>query len=229
VTTDGDLPAFPDAPRYPAVDDYGFLGDGLGAALVSRSGSIDWACLRRIDAGSVFGRLLDWDTAGYCRFAPTAEAEVSRRYLGHTMILETTFRTAEGAVRNLDFLALHDDGYPESRLVRIAEGLEGEVELGIVVAARYDYGQLRPWVRSHGSGAHTLIGGDDGLLVWSDVDLAIIERQDLAGTTVVRPGERRYLSLDVRPARPPCPTPTSSRAGSTRPSPAGDRSRKTPT
>jgi GH15 family glucan-1,4-alpha-glucosidase len=199
VTTDGDVPALPAAPRYPAIDDYGFLGDGIGAALVSRAGSIDWACLRRIDAGSVFGRLLDWDSAGYCRFAPTAEVEVSRRYVGDTFILETTFRTSDGAVRLLDFLALRDDGYPEGRLVRIAEGLEGTVELGIVLAARYDYGQLRPWVRAHGAGTHTLIGGDDGLLVWSDVELTIFEHEDLLGTTVVGPGERRYLSLDVRP------------------------------
>jgi GH15 family glucan-1,4-alpha-glucosidase len=198
VTTDGDIPSFPTAPRYPAIDDYGFLGDGIGAALVSRAGSIDWACLRRIDAGSVFGRLLDWDGAGQCRFAPLAEAEVSRRYVGDTLILETTFRTAGGVARLLDLLALRDDGYPETRLVRIVEGVEGEVPFGLHIAARYDYGQLRPWVRAHGGGVHTLIGGDDGLLVWSDIDLAIVNRADLAGTTVVRPGERHYLSLDVR-------------------------------
>jgi GH15 family glucan-1,4-alpha-glucosidase len=196
VATDG--PTFPDAPRYPAIDDYGFLGDGLGVALVSRAGSIDWACLRRIDDGSTFGRLLGWDTAGYCRFAPTAEAEVSRRYLGDTLTLETTFRTAEGAVRVVDLLALRRDGYPEGRLVRVAEGIEGEVEVGLVIAARYDYGQLRPWVRKVAEGVHTLIGGDDGLLVWSDLDLRIVERQDLVGVATLRPGERRRLSLDVR-------------------------------
>ncbi|MCU1484052.1 MAG: glycoside hydrolase 15-related [Actinomycetia bacterium] len=197
MTTDG--PAFPDAPRYPTIDDYGFLGDGLGAALVSRAGSIDWACLRRIDDGSTFGRLLDWDTAGHCRFAPTAEAEVTRRYLGNTCTLETTFRTATGAARVIDLLALRRDGYPEGRLVRIAEGIEGTVELGLVIAARYDYGLLRPWVRTVGDGVHTLIGGDDGLLVWSDVELHTVDRQDLVGTTVVGPGERWRLSLDVRP------------------------------
>jgi GH15 family glucan-1,4-alpha-glucosidase len=208
VTADGNAPAFPDAPRYPPIDDYGFLGDGIAAALVSRAGSIDWACLRRIDAGSVFGRILDWETAGFCRFAPTAQADVSRSYIGHTMILETTYRTADGAVRLLDFLALNDDGYPQGRLVRIAEGLEGEVELGIVVSARYDYGQLRPWIRSHGAGTYTLIGGDDGLIVWSDVELAIVKREDLVGTTVLRPGERRHLSLDQRLPHTLDPEPT---------------------
>src|SRR5207237_560042 len=83
----------------------------------------DWACLRRIDHSSTFGRILDWDKAGYCRFAPTAEAEVSRRYLGDTLTLETTYRTATGAVRVTDLLALDRAGYPEGRLVRIPEGL----------------------------------------------------------------------------------------------------------
>jgi GH15 family glucan-1,4-alpha-glucosidase len=206
VATDG--PAFPDAPRYPSIDDYGFLGDGQGAALVSRAGSVDWACLRRIDDGSTFGRLLGWDTAGHCRFAPTAEAEVSRRYLGDTLTLETTFRTATGAVRVIDLLSLRRDGYPEGRLVRIAEGIEGEVEVGLVIAARYDYGQLRPWVRSFGDGVHTLIGGDDGLLVWSDLDLEIVERQDLVGTVTLGPGQRARLSLDVRPPHTLDPEPS---------------------
>ena len=185
--------------RYPPIGDYGFLGDGLGAALVSRSGAIDWACLRRIDGASAFGRLLDWDTAGHCRVAPTADAEVSRRYVGDSLVLETTFRTATGAVRLLDLLALHPDGTPEGHLVRIVEGVEGEVELAVEVAVRFDYGQRHPWVRAHGDGAFTVLGGDEGLLVWSDVALALVDREDLLATTTVRQGERRHLSIDVRP------------------------------
>ena len=153
MATERDLPNLPEAPRYPRIDDYGFLGDGLGVALVSTAGSIDWACLRRIDAGSAFGRLLDWEKGGYCRVAPSSEAEVDRRYVGDTMILETTFRVDGGAARLLDVLALADDGTPVGRLVRLVEGIDGRVELGAIVAARYDYGQLRPWARDHRPGS----------------------------------------------------------------------------
>ena len=179
------------------IDDYGFLGDGIGVALVSTAGSIDWACLRRIDAGSAFGRLLDWDTAGYCRVAPLEEdVAVTRRYVPDTMVLETTFRPPGGVVRLLDLLALRSDGYPQRRLLRLLEGVEGEVEVGVVVSARYDYGQLRPWIRDAGDGRHTLVGGDDGLLAWSDMPLATVDRSDLAGSAVVAAGQRRYLLLD---------------------------------
>src|SRR5512133_4049517 len=73
--------------RYPPIADYALIGDCHTAALVSRAGSIDWCCMPRFDSGSVFGRLLDWDGAGYCAIEPQGEIEsVSREYIDDTLV-----------------------------------------------------------------------------------------------------------------------------------------------
>ena len=111
----------------PPIADYAYLSDCHGSALVSRHGSIDWCCLPRIDAAPCFGRLLDWRQGGYCRIAPAAPYRCTRRYLDGSLVLETTFVTAEGEVRLLDFLPVADDedaGFCRQVLRRV-EGVKG--------------------------------------------------------------------------------------------------------
>src|SRR5580704_4169997 len=86
------------------IADYALLSDRHSAALVSRSGSIDWSCFPRFDSPSVFGRLLD-DEAGHWSICPAADFGVTRRYIDMTMVLETTFTTATGSVTVVDALA----------------------------------------------------------------------------------------------------------------------------
>ena len=79
------------------IEDYGFLSDTQTAALVGRNGSVDWLCFPRFDSGSCFAALLGGPKNGRWLIAPTDEsAEVTRKYRGHTLILETTFETRSG-------------------------------------------------------------------------------------------------------------------------------------
>jgi GH15 family glucan-1,4-alpha-glucosidase len=172
---------------------------------VSRGGSVDWCCLSRLDAGSVFGRLLDWDRAGHCTIAPkAADWSSSRRYLEGTLVLETTFENGDGAVRLLDALvvAADDEGRdePPHQLLRVVEGLRGSMEMELRVAARLDYGEVAPWLRELGPGWFGLTGGDDALLVWSDAALEAAGDHDLAAAFTVKEGEGQRLSIrHVRP------------------------------
>ncbi|HKK02019.1 MAG TPA: glycoside hydrolase family 15 protein [Desulfuromonadales bacterium] len=180
----------------PPIADYAYLSDCHGSALVSRHGSIDWCCLPRIDAAPCFARLLDWQQGGYCQVSPATSYRSSRRYLDGSLVLETTFVTAEGEVRVLDFLPIGDDedaGFCRQVLRRI-EGLQGTVNLSIDIVPRFDYGAIRPWIRRRG-GSFIAVGGSDGLLINGSLPLQTPDRHGLHGSWKISSGEYQYLAL----------------------------------
>ena len=77
------------------IADYALLSDCCSAALVSAAGSVDWLCFPRFDSPSVFGRILGPE-AGFWSIQPAGDHSSTRRYLGPTMVLETTHTTAGG-------------------------------------------------------------------------------------------------------------------------------------
>jgi GH15 family glucan-1,4-alpha-glucosidase len=188
--------------RYRPIGDYGFLGDCHTGALVSSAGSVDWLCLPRLDAGSYFGRLLDRERGGWCAVTPADPAAAfSRRYLDGTLVLQTEMATPSGRVRVTDCLTMRPGGArrPYRQLLRVIDGLEGAVDLRVEVVPRFDYGQVRPWIRRSGRTWQAL-GGDDGLVIEGDVPLALSGLHDLAAEVRVAAGQRLRLSLrHVRP------------------------------
>jgi len=128
----------------PRIEDYALIGDCASAALVSRSGSIDWLCWPRFDSSACFAALLGDSSHGCWRIAPDDRGfESSRAYLGPTMVLATTFKTGAGVAEVVDFLV---PGAAEPTLVRIVRGVEGEVALTSELVIRFDYGLTVPWV-----------------------------------------------------------------------------------
>jgi alpha,alpha-trehalase len=87
------------------IADYALLSDCHSAALVSRTGSVDWLCLPRFDSPSIFGRLLD-PQAGHWYVRPTGQCSITRQYVEETLVLETTFTTATGKAILRDAMAI---------------------------------------------------------------------------------------------------------------------------
>lgn len=200
---DDDHPDPTGACRYPSISTYGLLANGRLAALVSMQGSIDWACLRRLDAGSVFGRLLDWDHGGHCSVTPTAEdLHVQRHYRGPSLVLETTFHTATGSVRLIDCIPAERGGDDEDDerldVVRLVHVDGAPAEIAVVIDPRFDYGDLTPWVRQHGIGLFTAVGGDDGLQMSTDLDLSTEPHRGLSGRCIVEPGADHWITITYR-------------------------------
>src|ERR671933_587115 len=97
--------------RYPPIGDYALIGDCHSAALVSRSGSIDWCCMPRMDAGAVFARLLDWERGGHCAIEVAGSRRPSgRRYVGDSMVLETEIDAEGGRGRLIDLFPMRKGG-----------------------------------------------------------------------------------------------------------------------
>ena len=173
--------------RAPAkIEDYAFLSDTQSGALVSREGCIDWLCLPRFDSGACFASLLGEKKNGCWLFSPEEKIDkVNRRYRGDTLILETEIETASGAVRFIDFMPPRGKN-PD--IVRIIEGLRGEVRVKMELIIRFEYGLIVPWVRKVRDGLEA-IAGPDGLILRTPIET---RGQDL--TTVaeftVKKGER---------------------------------------
>ncbi len=185
-------------PGYPPISDYALIGDCHTTALVSRQCSIDWCCMPRFDSGSCFGRLLDRRRGGFCSIEPAQELKASHReYLDGTLVLATTLATEGGQARVLDCFTMRRGGAqrPHRQLLRVVEGERGHVRLAVRVCPRFDYGEVRPWLRRQGVRLWSATGGNDGLVVCGDVELELGDGNDLEAMIDVHAGERVRLSM----------------------------------
>lgn len=149
---------------------------------------MDWLCLPRFDSPSVFGRLLD-DEAGFWSIRRLADFTSSRRYSGPTMVLETDFLIAEGALTLTDGLVLGDGnrghelgaGSP-GVLLRQVSCTKGSVEVEVNFVPRPEYGLIRPFVRIE-SGGILVRGGADVLSLSTPITLEVTG--DVASARIV--------------------------------------------
>jgi GH15 family glucan-1,4-alpha-glucosidase len=174
------------------IEDYAIVGDMQSAALVGRDGSVDWLCLPRFDSPACFAGLLGDDRNGHWRIAPPpGTGEATRTYLGETLILETTWQTATGTARVIDFMPRRENQAPV--LARIVEGLAGTVELDCVLRLRFGYGQVVPWARREGGAINAVAGPDS---VWVSTPVKLVGREmEHRATFTVSEGERIPFTL----------------------------------
>ncbi len=191
------------------IKDYAMIGDCHSAALISRRGSLDWLCLPRFDSPSIFGALLDDERGGRFAVRPIGPFHGEQRYLGDTAVLETRFTTESGKVRLVDAMPVaaeaekHRALRPAHEVLRIVEGLEGDVELDIVCDPQPDYARARLRVRNRGALGLYYESGNQVLTVRSDLPLEPGPNPSAAvGRTRIRAGERHVVSLCVTHGEP---------------------------
>ena len=110
--------------------------------------------------------LLGDEENGRWQLCPVGDYQVSRRYLGDSAALETTFTTDTGVVTLLDVMPTGDDRID---VVRRLTGVKGTVRMHHEWVVRFDYGTARPWVRRRHEDSDepviTAVAGPDKLVL----------------------------------------------------------------
>jgi GH15 family glucan-1,4-alpha-glucosidase len=183
------------------IEDYALIGDCHSAALVGLSGSIDWLCLPRFDSAACFAALLGSRQNGLWRIAPSGMVtRTTRQYRGDSLVVETLFETAGGAVALIDFMTVEP-----SNIVRIVEGRRGAVPCHLELILRFDYGISIPWVTRLRTGyGIRAVAGPDQIIVRAGVPLLAKDLTTVADFTVNQ-GERIRFSLTHAPSHLPIP------------------------
>ena len=150
---------------FSKIQDYGIVGDCRSAALVSRTGSVDWLCWPRFDSPAIFAALLDWEKGGCWSIRPAGSYQTERRYIGESNVLETRFRCPSGSAVLLDLMPVASEKFkdqnllPDHELIRQLECTDGEVEFEVSFHPRPNYGLQAAHIQDRGAlGLRTDVG-----------------------------------------------------------------------
>ncbi len=207
---------------FPPIAEYGFLSDCEVCALVAPSGSVEWLCLPRMDAPSVFGAVLGRE-AGWFRLGPAdATVPAGRRYLPGTMVLETTWSTPTGWAVVRDVLLIgpwrHErrrssthrrvptDHDAEKVLLRTVRCLNGKIDFVLECEPAFDYGRRRGSWRHTGDGyGEAEVSADDNELpirLTTDLNVGFEGPRAIARRSL-RAGDHVFCALSWGDADPP--------------------------
>lgn len=186
---------------YRPLEEYGAIGDGRTAALISAQGSVDWLCLPRFDSPSVFAALLDAKRGGSWILRPRTPLASRAEYLPGTNILVTTYGDESPRARVTDFMP---PGAPRPALLRKMEALGGPVTFECQFAPRPDYARRQPDLSATSAG---VIGEGLSLAISDPIAPSRLSAETAVYQTDVAPDRPVWLGLtagqeppDLRPA-----------------------------
>ena len=118
-----------------------------------------------------------------------------QRYRGDTLLLETEFVCDGGVARITDVMPI---GTGPCDVIRLIEGIEGEVPMEMLLDVRFGYGADAPWVMAEGDGVH-FVAGPDALVLRAPFELMKGDNCTSASFTVKK-GEKLPLQLSWYPS-----------------------------
>ncbi len=155
---------------------YGIIGNCKSAALVSEKGSLDWLCLPKFDAPSVFAKLLDSNKGGSISVEPEKLISVKQQYIERTNLLSTTFICEDGSFEIIDFMPRYanESGgyYSPPDVIRYFKHISGAPKVKIIYNPKLEYGLHDTFLSSHKDyiKAKTKKGPYDSLYLYTNFD-----------------------------------------------------------
>ncbi len=127
--------------RYEPIEDHGVIGNMRTAALVSRTGSIDWFCYPNFDSPSVFASILDADKGGFFRIHPAGSVTSHKQlYWPDTNILVTRFLSEEGVAEVADYMpVLPRGGHGYDGIIRMVKCVRGSMRFRADCQPAFNY------------------------------------------------------------------------------------------
>ena len=125
--------------------DYGIIGNCRSAALISKTGSIEWCCLPEFDSSSAFAKILDEKMGGSFEIKVSDEYIIKQRYKKNTAVLITRFSEGENTFEIHDFMPrYHNENgayHAPPELVRYIKHIKGKPSFKVLYDPKLEYAQ----------------------------------------------------------------------------------------
>ncbi|WP_053990344.1 glycoside hydrolase family 15 protein [Mangrovimonas sp. TPBH4] len=156
--------------------DYGIIGNCRSAALISKTGAIEWCCLPEFDSSSVFAKLLDENIGGSFEILVDEDYSITQEYIENTTILVTRFSKGKDVFEVHDFMPRYykaNGGYqapPE--LIRYFHYVSGKPTFRVHYNPKLEYakGVTEIFVKEHFIVSLTHGDSFDTLFLYSNFD-----------------------------------------------------------
>ncbi len=160
--------------------DYGIIGNCKSAALISKTGSIDWCCLPNFDSSSIFAKILDEQKGGSFEIIVSDEYVISQKYIPQTNILVTEFRHGNNVFETIDFMPRYkeSDGsfYSPSDIIRYIKYISGTPVFSVKYNPKLEYAKEETYFTTTDDYIKSITDKDkyDTLYLYSDIENDII-------------------------------------------------------
>jgi len=169
--------------------DYGIISNCKSAALISKTGSLEWCCMPNFDSSAIFAKILDDKNGGSFEIEISNDYSIKQEYLWETNILSTVFDNGEDSFQLIDFMPRYprEDGsyYAPPDIIRFFRLISGKPKFKIKYNPKLDFAREKTYNENKGNyiKSYTKEGKYDSAFLYSSFNLTdILEKKEITLT-----------------------------------------------